>query len=204
MNTSLIKTLFDSIATEFSGKEFTKEDLIDKFGEIYNADESIEDNIWIGKDKFSIIESYPELSEEEIRMLSEIMKLYTYEPSCPSNSALALAFIGGRKRHRKNISQWYKSLFLNELIKEEYDKDSMEVALNFKTGRCNKDKLWIELYSNEKYCKKIIEQDINQFYIWQCESIYHDDHKKPLISLQKETYEDRKIRFMKKLGLNEL
>ena len=68
---------FQSIANEFSGTEFTMEDLMERFVKtIFN---SYEDAL-TDKDKFSIIhvEGYPELSNEEYQMVTEIMSLHDY------------------------------------------------------------------------------------------------------------------------------
>ena len=96
-----------TIVDEFSGTEFTKEDLMDKT--LYNSKEEISCDVWLSKDKFSIIhvEEFPELSEEELKLLSEIKGKYgsiSEEQSPPH-------FMDSLKIHRKNIVQWHDSLF---------------------------------------------------------------------------------------------
>ena len=168
--------IFDTIANEFSGKEFTKEDLMNKFGEsIYNSEKEINEEVWTGKNKFSIIgvEEYPELSEEESRMLLEIMDLYNYVPcGCFSTSQFIKDLKGindtghqvTRVCNRKNISQWYMSLFPTE---EEHNKNGSRYFEDLKQLRLwpgNKfEKVWTKFYTNEEYCNKIMEKDIDTY-----------------------------------------
>ena len=200
--------IFDTIANEFSGKEFTKEDLMNKFGEsIYNSEKEINEEVWTGTNKFSIIgvEEYPELSEEESRMLLEIMDLYNYDYvpcGCSStsqfikdavqagNRARAGARAGARAAalgqegpsqfikdlkgindtgtrvrvcNRKNISQWYMSLFPTE---EEHNKNALEYFESLKHLRMMARiprKVWTKFYNNEEYCNKIMEKDIDTY-----------------------------------------
>ena len=163
--------IFDTIANEFSGKEFTKEDLMNKFGEsIYNSEKEINEEVWTGKNKFSIIgvEEYPELSEEESKMLLEIMDLYSGFSASQAQFIKDLKGIndtGTRVRvcNRKNISQWYMSLFPTE---EEHNKNALEYFESLKQLRMMARiprKVWTKFYNNEEYCNKIMEKDIDTY-----------------------------------------
>ena len=110
-------TLFETIVDEFSGKEFTKEDLMNKLRHndsifVDDVNQSPDDNVWMSKDGFSIrnITSYPELSDDELRMLSELMKYYDYSPS-DCHDGQSSQFIEELKQHRENITEWYKFLY---------------------------------------------------------------------------------------------
>ena len=192
--------IFDTIANEFSGKEFTKEDLMNKFGEsIYNSEKEIDEEVWTGTNKFSIIrvEEYPELSEEESKMLLEIMDLYSGFSASPSQFIKDAVQAGDRARaglpeldpftqegpsqfikdfkgindtgrrvrvcNRKNISQWYMSLFPTE---EEHNKNALKYFESLKHLRMMSRitrKVWTKFYTNEEYCNKIMEKDIDTY-----------------------------------------
>ena len=167
--------IFDTIANEFSGKEFTKEDLMNKFGEsIYNSEKEINEEVWTGTNKFSIIrvEEYPELNEEESRMLLEIMDLYNYVPcGCFSTSQFIKDLKGindtghqvTRVCNRKNISQWYMSLFPTA---EEHNKNALKYFESLKHLRMMSRiprKVWTKFYTNEEHCNKIMEKDIDTY-----------------------------------------
>ena len=151
---------FQSIANEFSGTEFTMEDLIERFVKTrFNSyEEALTD-----KDNFSIIhvEGYPELSNEEYKMVTEIMLLHDYVPcGCFSDSK----FIQDLKVNRKNktILQWYTSLFPTEEQDNEYAleyfKELKRLRLFSPGGRA----IWSELYANEEHCNKIMEKDMEK------------------------------------------
>ena len=148
--------IFENIANEFSGKEFTTEDLFNKFGEsIYNSKIEIDERIWSRGNKFSIIhvEEYPELNSEELSMLQEIMNLYDYIPcGCSSTSQ----FIQDLKLNRKNIAQWYASLLPTP---EQHNINALKYANDLKYLRCGRQSHFAHLYSVEEYCQQIMNKD---------------------------------------------
>ena len=162
---------FQSIANEFSGTEFTMEDLMERFVKtIFNSyEDALRD-----KDKFSIIhvEGYPELSNEEYQMVTEIMSLHDYVPcGCFSDSK----FIQDLKVNRKNktILQWYTYLFPTE---EQHNKYALDRSKELKSIREFSPRgriLWSELYTNEEYCKKIMEKDNETFKKYREDEIIH-------------------------------
>ena len=177
---------FQSIVDEFSGTEFTTEDLKKRFAEtIYNSDEEIDERVWISGNKFSIIgvEEYPELSGEELQMLSEIMELYGYIPcGCFGSSKfiqdLQKAKFPRSERdekgyNRKNILQWYTSLFPTEDQRNENALDCSKQLKSLREFSRRGRILWSELYTNEEYCKKIIEKDNETFKKWREDEIIH-------------------------------
>ena len=192
-------TFFDTIVKEFSGKEFTKEELIDKLKKEVFSNKTIDDNVWSSKNGFSIVNSYPELSDEEFKMLSEIMGFYNYTSSNRDNG-IAGRFIDTLKRYRKNISQWHDYIF-SKALTEEHDKNSTEIAYQLKGARTSQ-RVWPELYSNEEYCKKIIENDKKRYYLNVIEELEYKEKGEKRIE-KKVTNETRKTRLMNNLGLNE-
>ena len=149
---------FQSIANEFSGTEFTMEDLMERFVKtIFNSyEDALRD-----KDKFSIIhvEGYPELSNEEYRMVTEILDLHGYiNCGCFQGSE----FTQDLRRHRKNkkILQWYTSFFPTEEQDNEYALEYFNELKRLRLFSPGGRAIWSELYDNEEYCNKIMEKDI--------------------------------------------
>ena len=143
--------IFKNIANEFSGSEFTTEDLFNKFGEsIYKSDIEIDEKMWTRGNEFSIIhvEEYPELNSEDTKMLQEIMDLHDYIPcGCFSNSQ----FIKDLKLNRKNIAEWHASLLPTP---EQHNEAALAYANHFKDLRSwSRPAIWSELYVNEEYCQ---------------------------------------------------
>ena len=141
---------FQSIVDEFTGTEFTTEDLMDK---TLSSKEEIPCDVWLSKDKFSIIhvEEYPELSEEELELLSEIKGKYGFisEEQSPPH------FMDALKIHRKNIVQWHDSLFPKPVIIEDIDKEDLATIIKVlgeeKDGRIIANE--IDKYRNKKPIK---------------------------------------------------
>jgi len=164
--------MFDTISNEFSGKEFTKEDLMNKFGEsIYNSEKEIDENIWTSGKKFSIIQidEYPELSDKECEMLLEIMDLYGYVSCGCINSEFIQDLKGivsegvAWTTNRKNISQWYSSIFPTE---EEHNINALKYFEDLKSLRMifsRPMKIWTKFYTNEDYCNKIMKKDMETY-----------------------------------------
>ena len=150
---------FQSIANEFSGTEFTMEDLMERFVKtIFNSyEDALRD-----KDKFSIIhvEGYPELSNEEYKMVSEIMLLHDYYVPCGCFSDSQ--FIRDLKHHRKNknILQWYTSFFPTEEQDNEFALEYFNELKRIRLFYPRRCAIWSELYDNEEYCNKIMKKDI--------------------------------------------
>ena len=167
---NFLMNMFDTISNEFSGKEFTKEDFMNKFGEsIYNSEKEIDENIWTSGKKFSIIQidEYPELSDKECEMLLEIMDLYGYVScGCFINSEFIQDLKGivsegvAWTTNRKNISQWYSSIFPTE---EEHNINALKYFEDLKSLRMifsRPMKIWTKFYTNEDYCNKIMKKDM--------------------------------------------
>ena len=118
-------TFFNTIVDEFSGKEFTKEDLMNKLRHndsifVDDVNQSPDDNVWMSKDGFSIINitNYPELSDDKLRMLSELMKYYDSIPGdCHDDQSSQ--FMRDLKSNRMGIECWYNSIFPQKISSEE-------------------------------------------------------------------------------------
>ena len=172
----------------------------------YNSNETIDDNVWMSKDGFSIrnITSYPELSDDELRMLSELMKYYDYSPS-DCHDGQSSQFIEELKQHRENITEWYKFLYPpymgGELSRGEYDKEAWEYAQRIKLIRTSSGddaKAWVELYSNKEYVKKIMEEAVKVYIEQQAAHL-----RSPRNTTVKKglTDEERKINIIQRLRL---
>ena len=189
---------FQSIVDEFTGTEFTTEDLMDK---TLSSKEEIPCDVWLSKDKFSIIhvEEYPELSEEELELLSEIKGKYGFisEEQSPPH------FMEALKIHRKNIVQWHGSLFPKPVIIEDIDKEDLAQAVRIKEARCSTlhdADIWTELYANDEYSEKIMKSDIDGW-------VKQRERDKKINEITKErvprpSREARKARLMRGFKLN--
>ena len=147
-----------TIVEEFSGTEFTTEDLMNK---TFSSKEGISCDVWLSKDKFSIIhvEGYPELSNEEYRMVTEILDLHGYiNCGCFQGSEFTQDLKVNRKN--KTILQWYTSFFPTEEQDNEFALEYFNELKRIRLFYPRRCAIWSELYDNEEYCNKIMEKDI--------------------------------------------
>ena len=165
-------TFFNTIVDEFSGKEFTKEDLMNKLRHndsifVDDVNQSPDDNVWMSKDGFSIINitNYPELSDDKLRMLSELMEYYDSIPGdCHDDQSSQ--FMRDLKSNRMGIECWYNSIFPQKIRAAEIETRAMKFVQHIRDMRCTSGEpngagaeAWRDIYDNEDYCRRIIEQD---------------------------------------------
>ena len=163
-------TLFETIVDEFSGKEFTKEDLMNKLRHdsiFVDGVKHLSNDVWMSKNGFSIINitNYPELSDDKLRMLSKLMKYYdSILGDCHDDQSSQ--FIRDLKSNRMGIECWYNSIFPQKISSAEIETRAMKFVQHIRDMRCTSGQpngagaeAWRDIYDNEDYCRRIIEQD---------------------------------------------